>query len=129
LSTDAARVRQIVDGLIENALRVTPAGRGIRLTLRAEGRPGPDPVHPLQPTGGAAIEVADGGPGLTADDRAVAFQRSALYERYRGVRPVGTGLGLALVQALATRLGGTASVAEAPGGGALFTIQLPGAGW
>jgi two-component system sensor histidine kinase BaeS len=104
-----------VDGLIENALRVTPAGRDIRLSLR------PDPV----PGAGAVIEVADGGPGLTAGDRAVAFQRSALYERYRGVRPVGTGLGLALVHALAARLGGSAGVDEAPGGGALFTIRLP----
>jgi two-component system sensor histidine kinase BaeS len=113
VDTDPGRVRQIVDGLLENALRLTPAGRDIRLTL--------------QPTadGGAQIEVADGGPGLTADDRAVAFQRAALYTRYRGVRPVGTGLGLALVHALATRLDGTASVVEAPGGGALFAIRLP----
>jgi two-component system sensor histidine kinase BaeS len=114
VATDARRVRQIVDGLLENALRVTPAGREIRLTL------GPDP------RGGAVFQVADGGPGLTADDRAVAFRRSALYTRCRGVRPVGTGLGLALVHALATRLGGTASVAEAPGGGALFAIRIPG---
>jgi two-component system sensor histidine kinase BaeS len=114
VATDARRVRQIVDGLLENALRVTPVGREIRLTLE------PDPA------GGAVFQVADGGPGLTADDRAVAFQRSALYTRYRGVRPVGTGLGLALVHALATRLGGTASVAEAPGGGALFAIRIPG---
>ena len=46
-----------------------------------------------------SIEVRDGGPGLTADDLTVAFDRSALYERYRGVRQVGTGLGLALVKA------------------------------
>jgi two-component system sensor histidine kinase BaeS len=115
LCTDAARVRQIVDGLIENALRVTPAGRAIRLSVR--------PGQAAEVA--AVVEVADGGPGLTAGDRAVAFQRSALYERYRGVRPVGTGLGLALVHALTTRLGGTAEVAEAPGGGALFTIRLP----
>jgi two-component system sensor histidine kinase BaeS len=113
VATDARRIRQIVDGLLENALRVTPVDREIRLTLA------PDPA------GGAVFQVADGGPGLTADDRAVAFQRSALYTRYRGVRPVGTGLGLALVHALATRLGGAASVAEAPGGGALFAIRIP----
>jgi two-component system sensor histidine kinase BaeS len=117
IDTDAARARQIVDNLIENALRVTPAGRSIQLRLRPDGDLG---------NGGALIAVADGGPGLTADDRAVAFQRSALYERYRAVRPVGTGLGLALVHALATRLGGSASVTDAPGGGALFAISLPG---
>ena len=45
--------------------------------------------------------MRDGGPGLTDEDLAVAFERSALYERYRGVRPVGTGLGLAIVDRLA----------------------------
>jgi two-component system sensor histidine kinase BaeS len=110
--TDAARVRQIIDNLAENALRVTPAGAPVILAARAEG------PH-------AVVEVRDGGPGLTADDVGVAFDRSALYARYRGVRPVGTGLGLALVQALATRLGGTAAAGRAPEGGALFAVRLP----
>ena len=107
--TDPTRVRQIIDGLAENALRVTPAGRPIVVAL-----------HP-----GAILQVRDGGPGLTADDRAVAFERSALYQRYRGVRRVGTGLGLALVHGLATRLGGTAEVSRAPEGGACFTVRIP----
>jgi two-component system sensor histidine kinase BaeS len=107
--TDPTRVRQIIDGLAENALRVTPAGRPIVFAL----------------TAGARIQVRDGGPGLTPEDRAVAFERSALYLRYRGVRRVGTGLGLALVHGLATRLGGTAEVGRAPEGGACFTVGIP----
>ena len=55
----------------------------------------------------------------------MAFERSALYERYRGVRRVGTGLGLALVAGLARRLGGSASAGTSPEGGAQFTIRLP----
>jgi two-component system, OmpR family, sensor kinase len=55
----------------------------------------------------------------------VAFERSALYERYRGVRRVGTGVGLALVAGLAERLGGTAEAGQAPEGGASFTVRLP----
>ena len=72
--------------------------------------------------------VRDGGPGLTDDDCKVAFDRSALYERYRGVRKVGTGVGLALVSGLARRLGGRAEAGRAPEGGACFSVYLPGAG-
>jgi two-component system sensor histidine kinase BaeS len=110
--TDATRLRQIVDGLAENALRVTPAGAPIVLALYAQ-------------SGYAAVQVRDGGPGLTPEDCAVAFERSVLYERYRGVRRVGTGVGLALVHGLATRLGGTAEAGRAAEGGACFTVWLP----
>ena len=77
------------------------------------------------PDGTVALQVRDGGPGLTPQDCAVAFERSALYQRYRGVRRVGTGLGLALVYGLATRLGGTAQAGRAPEGGACFTVRIP----
>ena len=89
--TDAQRLRQVLDGLLENALRVTPAGRADRA-----GRHAPSPTAGR----GRVVEVRDGGPGLTDDDLAVAFERSVLYERYRGVRQVGTGLGLAIVHRL-----------------------------
>jgi signal transduction histidine kinase len=55
----------------------------------------------------------------------VAFERSALYERYRGVRQVGTGLGLAIVHRIVERLGGTIEAGHAAEGGARFTIRLP----
>ncbi len=112
LHSDPGRLRQIIDGLAENALRVTPAGQPLVLALR--------PEHDQ-----AVIEVRDGGPGLTGDDMAVAFERSVLYDRYRGVRKVGTGLGLALVKTLATGLGGTVAVSPAPEGGSCFRVLLP----
>jgi two-component system, OmpR family, sensor kinase len=111
--TDAARLRQVLDGLMENALRVTPAGAPIVLAVHSEM------------DGRACAEVRDGGPGLTDDDMAVAFRRSELYERYRGVRQVGTGLGLAIVHGLVTRLGGTVEAGHATEGGARFTVRLP----
>jgi two-component system sensor histidine kinase BaeS len=111
--SDAARVRQILDGLMENALRVTPGGAPVVLAVRPEG------------DGWGVAEVRDGGPGLTDADLAVAFQRSELYRRYRGVRQVGTGLGLAIVHGLSTRLGGSVEAGHAREGGARFTVRLP----
>jgi two-component system OmpR family sensor kinase len=110
--TDPTRVRQILDGLAENALRVTPAGRPVLLGL-------------YETPGAAVLQVRDGGPGLSPEDLPVAFERSVLYQRYRGVRQVGTGVGLALVHGLTTRLGGTADAGRAPEGGACFTVRLP----
>jgi signal transduction histidine kinase len=118
--TDASRVRQILDGLFDNALRVTPAGAPIVLAVRSEAA-GPSAGAIRQ----AVAEVRDGGPGLTDADLAVAFERSVLYERYRGVRQVGTGLGLAIVHGLAARLGGTVEAGHASEGGARFTLRLP----
>lgn len=114
--TDAARLRQALDGLFDNALRVTPAGRPIVLAARVEQYGG---------TLFAAIDVRDGGPGFTDDDLAVAFEKSVLYERYRAERSVGTGLGLAIVAGLVERLGARIEAAHAVEGGARFTIRLP----
>ena len=109
--TDAARLRQVIDGLIENALRVSPEGSRIRLSARREGST-------------VVVEVTDGGPGLTAEDAAQAFERGVLRERYRDARPVGSGLGLSIAARLVERLGGTISAHPAPGGGAVFRIGL-----
>jgi two-component system OmpR family sensor kinase len=112
INSDPTRLRQIVDGLAENALRVTPSGRPIVFALI---------VAPAE----LIIQVRDGGPGLTEDDCRVAFDRSVLYDRYRGLRRVGTGVGLALVAGLALRLGGRAEAGQAAEGGAAFTVRFP----
>ncbi len=112
--TDPVRVRQIVDNLMENALRVTGEGAPVVLHLG----PGPTP-------GQFVVEVRDGGPGLSADDLAVAFEPGELHARYRGVRKVGSGVGLALVARLAQRLGGAAQASTSAEGGAAFRVVLP----
>ncbi|MFC4018634.1 histidine kinase dimerization/phospho-acceptor domain-containing protein [Micromonospora sp. GCM10011542] len=114
--TDPGRIRQVVDGLLENALRVVPPGATVVLAARPAG---PDPAA------GGVLEVRDGGPGFTDDDLAVAFERGALHQRYRGVRKVGSGLGLALAAGLVRRLGGEIVAGHAPEGGAAFTVRLP----
>ncbi|GAA2539846.1 HAMP domain-containing sensor histidine kinase [Winogradskya consettensis] len=112
VDTDPGRIRQVIDGLCENALRVLSPGTPLILAVRAGER-------------GGVIEVRDGGPGFTDEDLAVAFERGALQQRYRHVRKTGSGLGLALAARLVTRLGGTIEAGHAPEGGAMFSITLP----
>ena len=118
VQTDPGRLRQIVDGLMENALRVVPPRAPLVLAVYP---PAPDPAGP----GYVAVEVRDGGPGFTDADLRVMFDRGAMYQRYRGVRKVGSGLGLALAAGLVRRLGGTIEAGHAPEGGARFTVRLP----
>lgn len=107
--TDPRRLRQVLDALADNALRVTPPGSPLCLDLLRDG----------------VIEVRDGGPGLDPRDYPLVFERGVLHERYRGRRPVGgAGVGLALVHGLVTRLGGTVTAGPAPEGGACFTVRL-----
>ncbi|MET7667888.1 sensor histidine kinase [Micromonospora luteifusca] len=115
--TDPGRIRQVLDGLLENALRVVPPGSPVVLAVRPAD---------TDPACGGVLEVRDGGPGFTDDDLAVAFERGALHQRYRGVRKVGSGLGLALAAGLVRRLGGEIAAGHAPEGGAAFTVRLPG---
>ncbi|MCW2501956.1 MAG: histidine kinase [Actinomycetia bacterium] len=108
VTTDPGRLRQVLDGLCDNALKAVPPGAPLVIAVRAPG----------------VIEIRDGGPGFTDDDLAVAFERGALYQRYRGSRKVGSGLGLALAARLVERLGGTIEAGHAAEGGARFTITL-----
>ncbi|TFC01359.1 MULTISPECIES: HAMP domain-containing sensor histidine kinase [Cryobacterium] len=111
--TDGMRLRQIVDGLLENALRATPAGGEVVLAARrVDGR------H-------VRVEVRDSGPGLSTSDAAVAFERGVLRAKYRDIRPVNTGLGLSIAARLVTRMGGTITVQSAAEGGACFAVVLP----
>lgn len=112
VAADPTRVRQIIDNLIENAVRVTPDGGTVQLRCQ------------LVPTG-VQLSIEDTGPGLTDDDMEVAFQPAVLNSRYRTARQVGTGLGLALVGRLAERMGATAVAGHSQLGGARFDVNFP----
>ncbi|MBZ5739113.1 HAMP domain-containing sensor histidine kinase [Nocardioides mangrovi] len=112
VTTDAARVRQVLDALTDNAVRICPPGA--RVVLALDDGPG-----------GVRLQVRDSGPGLTADDARVAFEPGVLHDRYAGARPGGHGLGLAIVGRLVTHLGGRIRVEAAAEGGAAFVIDLP----
>jgi two-component system sensor histidine kinase BaeS len=104
---DADRVLQVVSNLVENALRLTPAGGEVRVVAE----PG-------------VLRVEDTGPGLDAGDREHAFERFYLHERYGRERPVGTGLGLAIVKELTLAMGGSVAVESGAGKLTVFTVRL-----
>jgi two-component system sensor histidine kinase BaeS len=104
---DADRVLQVVSNLVENALRLTPAGGEVRVVAE----PG-------------VLRVEDTGPGLAEADTEHAFERFYLHERYGRERPVGTGLGLAIVKELTLAMGGSVDVESRPGTLTVFTVRL-----
>jgi two-component system sensor histidine kinase BaeS len=105
---DEGRVLQATSNLIENALRLTPAGGSVVVEART-----------------GQIAVRDSGPGLSPEDIAHAFERFYLHDRYRSERPVGSGLGLAIVRELAVAMGGSVEASSAERGGAEFVVRLP----
>ena len=68
-----------------------------------------------------------GGPGLSPDDLAVAFERGVLQARYRDIRPVETGLGLSIATRLVSRLGCSIAAGNVHSGGAVLAVSLPAA--
>jgi two-component system sensor histidine kinase BaeS len=105
---DADRALQVVSNLVENALRLTPAGGSVRI-VAAPGE----------------LRVEDTGPGLRAEELEHAFERFYLYSRYGRERRVGTGLGLAIVKELAEGMGGSVRATSTPGELTVFTLRLP----
>jgi len=93
-----------------------PSQRGSAVTVRG-GRAGTDLV----------IEVVDGGPGFPVGYLPHAFERFRRPDAGRARSEGGAGLGLAIVAAIATAHGGTASASNGPDGGTVVTMRLPGA--
>ncbi|CAN5248281.1 hypothetical protein BH09PSE1_BH09PSE1_26830 [soil metagenome] len=112
---DAMRLRQILNNLISNAMKFTDAG-SVTLRLKSWAE---------EPSGHAVIiEVADTGPGMTAEQMERLF--SPFDQTADGVsaRHGGTGLGLAISRDLAQLMGGRLTARSVPGEGACFTLSL-----
>jgi two-component system OmpR family sensor kinase len=107
---DAAHLHQAVANLMTNALRHTPEGSSIEVA-----------VHLV--AGHGVLTVRDHGPGLDDEARAHAFDR--FWQADQARTGSGAGLGLSIVAAIAEEHGGSASVANHPDGGAVFTLDLP----
>jgi len=107
---DQHHLRQAIANLVTNAVRHTPPGTPIEVSARAVN-------------GAAAVAVRDHGGGL--DDEALAHVFDRFWQADRARVGKGAGLGLAIVAGIAAEHGGRASAANAPGGGAVFTLRLP----
>jgi len=105
-------LRILLNNLIDNAIRYTPAGGRVDVAIYSEGS-------------SAVIEVIDNGPGIPEADRGRVFDR---FYRRAGSETPGSGLGLAIVKRIVERHGGTIALLDAPGGGLRVRVELPGAG-
>jgi signal transduction histidine kinase len=109
---DAAKVERIVENLVVNAIRHTPAGTNV--WVRVSGA-----------RGGALIAVEDSGQGIPDSEREAIFEPFRQLPSGQPHSP-GVGIGLSLVARFAEIHGGRAWVEDRPGGGASFKVFLPG---
>ena len=126
VTADEPRIRQVLANLLGNVRAHTPPGTPATVRLYAEGD-------------GAVIEVSDQGPGMSGHDAAMAFDRfhrgegalaAAIAGRPRhgghdGTEAASSGLGLSIVQAIATAHGGHADLRSAPGEGTTVRLWIP----
>jgi signal transduction histidine kinase len=109
---DVQRLRQVLNNLVSNALRHTPAGGRIEVSARvAEGE--------------IEMAVTDDGPGIAPQDLPHVFERFYRGDRSRPRRGGSTGLGLSISRKLVEAHGGRMWVESAPGQGARFVFRLP----
>jgi hypothetical protein len=108
---DAALMERALSNLLDNALRFTPVSGEVRVTVAREGQD-------------VRIEVADTGPGVSAEDQPRVFERFFQGSRHREQRG-SSGLGLAIVRRIAELHGGQAGLTSVPSAGARFWIALP----
>jgi signal transduction histidine kinase len=107
---DAGRLRQVLLILLDNALTYTPDDGSITVRVARAG-------------GQARLQVRDTGPGIAPADLPHLFER--FYRADKARRSGGTGLGLAIGRWITEAHGGHMMAANAPEGGALFTVTLP----
>ncbi|BEP15018.1 hypothetical protein acdb102_33290 [Acidothermaceae bacterium B102] len=112
LHVDQERITAALDALVDNAIKHTERGDLISLTVSA----GP---------AGVTFAVRDSGLGIPAAGIPHVFEPFWQAEHRRDRRYAGTGLGLSIVETVALQHGGSASAANAPGGGAIVTLTLP----
>ncbi|MDF1523072.1 MAG: HAMP domain-containing sensor histidine kinase [Trueperaceae bacterium] len=113
---DSVRVGQVLENLLANALRHTPAGGQVNVAVNATAE-------------GVRVEVHDTGPGVPVREREAVFRRLYRGDPARGATlGVGSGVGLTIAKALVERQGGAIGVDEASRGGAAFWFTLPGCG-
>jgi signal transduction histidine kinase len=111
VNVDPDRMAQVLDNLLDNALRHTPQGGRIRLRAAA------GPVGPR-------FSVADSGPGIAQEDLPRVFERFYRTDPARSREQGGSGLGLAIARSIVEAHGGRIWAESPPGDGAVFTFEI-----
>jgi signal transduction histidine kinase len=114
VDADQARLRELLDALLDNAVRYTPRGGRVVLEGRRSG-------------GQAVLEVRDSGPGFAAGELDQVLEPFFRGQAAARSGASGSGLGLAVVRALARAEGGTLELGAAAEGGARVSLTLPAA--
>ncbi len=112
LETDGERLRGILENIVENAVKYTPPGGKVEVTVRSGN-------------GGAEIVVEDDGPGIPAEHLPRIFERFYRVDKARSRAVGGTGLGLSIVRHLAESIGARVSVTSEVGAGSRFMVEVP----
>jgi signal transduction histidine kinase len=110
VSADRTRLEQVAANLIDNAVKYTPPGGRVEVTIGRDD-------------GGARLTVRDTGPGILPDELPRIWDRLFRGDTSRAER--GLGLGLSLVKAVVEAHGGSVAVESEPGRGSTFTVSLP----
>lgn len=116
---DPEALRTLIRNLVDNAVRYTPHDGRVDVSL--ETAPAAAGAAPTR----ATLRVVDTGPGIPPDERARVFDR---FYRRPGTTPPGSGLGMAIVKAIADTHGATVALDSGPGGqGLAVTVTFPNA--
>jgi two-component system phosphate regulon sensor histidine kinase PhoR len=109
---DREGLREILDNLLDNAIKYTPEGGSVSVVWRSNGA-------------SARISVRDSGIGIKPEDQERIFERFYRVDKARSRELGGTGLGLSIVKHLAQSMDGTVAVESEMGKGSVFTVELP----
>lgn len=112
VKADAEGLRGILNNLVDNAIKYTPAGGAVTVRWRRDGAM-------------AVIDVADTGIGIAAEHQPRLFERFYRVDKARSREMGGTGLGLSIVKHLTLAFEGQVRVTSRPGEGSTFTVALP----
>jgi two-component system sensor histidine kinase KdpD len=107
---DAVLIERVLCNLIENAVKYTPAGSTITISVEAEGE-------------SMRLTISDNGPGIPPGREDAIFEKFSRGERESAIP--GVGLGLAICRAIVEAHGGSIRAGRAPKGGAAFIITVP----
>jgi heavy metal sensor kinase len=112
VEADPARLKQVVVNLLDNAIKYTPEGGSVIITVNSQD-------------GRAVLEMEDTGLGISASDPPHIFERFYRADKARSRQMGGAGLGLSIVRSICTAHGGQVTVTSTEGSGSRFRIELP----